>query len=139
MHLQQIHVISLQPAQRLVDLLRGSLAGTSIDLRHQKRLVAVAVAQRLTHPDFTLAAVVVPAVVEKVDALIERRPDDSDALLRVALNAGVVTAQTNDRNLLASTSEFASSDRRIRLRCIRQRRGSKAATQPSRHCSSRQT
>src|SRR6267143_6516648 len=68
--LEKIDPLSLKTAQRLVDLTRSGRFGASVDLGHQKRFLAVTVAQRVAHADFTLAAVVVPAVVEKIDALI---------------------------------------------------------------------
>src|SRR5713101_9835350 len=80
--LEQIDPVSLKTAQRLVDLTSSGGFGTPVDLGHKKRFLAIAVAQRVAHADFTLAAVVVPAVVEKIDALIEARADDSNAFLR---------------------------------------------------------
>ena len=71
--LQQVDVVGLEPLQRLVDLLRrpSSRSRPSIFVI-RKALLPVAVAQRLAHADLALAVVVVPAVVEEVDAAVER-------------------------------------------------------------------
>src|SRR5690242_16696994 len=59
--LQQIDRVSLESLQRLVQLLAGSRFGAAIDLGHQERLLAVAIAQSPSHANFALAVVVVPA------------------------------------------------------------------------------
>src|SRR5713226_10165670 len=88
--LEKIDPVSLKAAQRLVDLTGSGRFAASIDLRHEKGFLAVTIAQRVAHADFTLAAVVVPAVVEKSDAFIETRAGDANAFLRIGLLAKVV-------------------------------------------------
>src|SRR5204863_3091521 len=69
--------------------------------------------QRLSHAHFALAIVVVPAVVEEVDAVVERRANNSDALLLIMLRAEVVSANPDHRHPLAGVSEGAIWDRRL--------------------------
>jgi hypothetical protein len=83
--LHQVDAIGLQPAQRLVDLARRALLAAAVDLGHEKRFVAIAVAQRLSHADLARPAVVVPTVVEEVDAVVDGRAHDADGLLLVGL------------------------------------------------------
>ncbi len=79
--LHQVDVIGLQPLQRLVELATvGALL--AVDLGHQENLLAVAVPQSLPHPDFALAVVVVPAVVQKLMPVSIGGANDPDALLR---------------------------------------------------------
>src|SRR3989441_5069890 len=94
-HLVELHEVDvggLQPAQRLVDLLRRRLLGATVDRGHDQRLVAIAVAQRLSHADLAHPAVVVPAVVEEVDSAVDRRADDADGFLLVRLPPEMVAA-----------------------------------------------
>src|SRR5216683_1642900 len=71
--LEEIDPVGLKAAQRLVDLACSGGFGAPVDLGHKKRFLAIAVAQRVTHADFTLATVVVPAVVKKMDAAANPR------------------------------------------------------------------
>src|SRR5262245_8098039 len=103
--LHQVDVIGLQPAQRLVDLSRCGLPRAAIDLRHQEDLRAVAVAQRLAHAQLAAPVVVVPAVVHEGDAAIDRVPDDADSLDLVGRAADMVTAEADERHLLARSAE----------------------------------
>ena len=59
--LHEIDAIGLQPAQRLVELPRRLRFDAAVDLGHEEDLLAVAVPERLAHPDLALALVVVPA------------------------------------------------------------------------------
>src|SRR5665811_1099264 len=52
------------------------------------------------HPDLTHAIVVIPAVVHKVDAIIDGGPDDPYALFFVLLHADVVAPQPDERYFL---------------------------------------
>src|SRR6266478_1713882 len=105
--LEQIDPVGLQAAQRLVDLTRGSGFCASVNLGHQKRFFAVTIAQRIAHADFTLAAVVVPAVVEKIDALIETGADDANAFLWIGLFAEMIAAEPNERDFLFAAAQGA--------------------------------
>src|SRR5258708_36902549 len=69
----------LQTFQRFVELPRRFRLRAAVDLRHQEGLRAIAVAERLAHADFARAFVVVPAVVEEVDAAIDGGANDPNA------------------------------------------------------------
>src|SRR5262249_33274976 len=90
---------------RLVDLPDRAVARAAIDLRHQEDLRAIAVAQRLAHAQLAAAVVVVPAVVHEGDAVIDRMPDDADALGLIGRPTDVVAAETDERDLLARRAE----------------------------------
>src|SRR5256712_2124291 len=73
-HLVELHevdAVGLEPAERFLDLLRGALLAAAVDLGHQKRFLAIAVAERLSHAELARATVVVPALVEEVDAVAD--------------------------------------------------------------------
>src|ERR1700687_3246943 len=103
--LEQIDPVSLKAAQRLVDLTRGRSFGASVNLGHQKRFLAVTVTQRVAHADFALPAVVVPAVVEEIDALVEACADDANAFLRIDLIAKVIATEPDERDLLSAAAQ----------------------------------
>src|SRR4029077_1205822 len=81
------------------------------------RALPIAVAQRLAHAHFAFAAVVVPAVVQKIDSVVQRRSNDADAFLLVFLIPYVIPAQPHHRNLFARASQ-----RPPRHFCLRVRR-----------------
>src|ERR1017187_2642533 len=93
MELEQVNSIRLQPPQRFIELCYGGSFGSAIDLGHQKGLLAITIAQRLAHANFALSAVVVPAVVEKIDAFVNPCTDNADTLFDVALSGKVVAAK----------------------------------------------
>src|SRR6266853_5233545 len=103
--LEEIDPVGLKAAQRLVDLTGSGSFGAPVNLGHQKRLLAITVAQRIAHADFTLAAVVVPAVVEKIDALIEARADDANAFLGIRLTTKMIAAEPNERDFFFSAAQ----------------------------------
>src|ERR1700730_1022796 len=105
MKLEQVDAVSLEPAQRLVYLISSSGFGAPVDLRHQKGFLAVTVAQRVAHADFTLAAVVVPAVVQKIDALIEAGADDANTFLGIRLIAKMIATEPDERNFLSAAAQ----------------------------------
>src|SRR5437016_3861995 len=95
MVLHQIHVIGLQSLERFVDLLGSSLFRAAIDLGHEENFFPVPVAQRLAHADLASSVMVIPGVVHKSDAMIDRAPDDTNALLLVTGPSNVVPAKTD--------------------------------------------
>src|SRR5207244_13494296 len=95
----------LQPPQRLVDLPRRALLVAAVDLGHEKRLVAIAVAQRLSHADLARPTVVVPAVVEEVDTVVDGGADDTDGFLLVRLPPEMVAAHTDQRHHFSSAPQ----------------------------------
>src|SRR5205807_696611 len=105
MELEQIDPLSLKATQRLVDLIRSCSFGASVNLGHQKCFLAITVAQRVAHADFTLAAVVVPAVVEKIDAFIETRADDANAFLGIRLLAKMIATEPNERDFFLAAAQ----------------------------------
>src|SRR2546430_11300675 len=107
-HLVELHevdAVGLEPAQRLIDLLRRRLPVATVDLGHEKHLVAIAVAQRLSHADLARPTVVVPAVVEEVDSVVDGRADDADGFLLVSLPAEMVAAHADQRHHLSGASK----------------------------------
>jgi len=100
-------MVSVCRRQRLVDLAGGALAAAGVKLGHQEGFFAVSVAQGFAHADFAGAVVVVPAVVEEVDAFIERGADDADAFLLVLLAAEVVSAQADAGDVLSGVAQGA--------------------------------
>src|SRR6266704_2959255 len=103
--LEKIDPVSLKAAQRLVDLASGGGFGATVDLGHEKGFSEIPVAQRVAHADFTLAAIVVPAVVEKIDSLIEARADDANAFLGIRLTAKMIAAEPNERDFLFAAAQ----------------------------------
>ena len=109
--LHQVDVIGLQARHRLFELLRRSRAGAAVDFRHQKRLLAIAVGQRLAHALLAHAVVVIPAVIEEVDAAIERCPDDvNGVLLGDTGQAEMIAADTNDGDFRIRAAELTPPD-----------------------------
>ena len=70
--LPHVEMIGLQAAQRLLQLLHGHIFAAAVraDLGHQDGAVALAL-QRLAQPLLALAVVVIPGVVEEVDAGVD--------------------------------------------------------------------
>src|SRR5689334_4341214 len=79
MMLYQIDDIGLQAAQGLFQLPRGLLACAAIDLGHQECLLPVTIPEGFAHAAFTLAVVVIPAVVEEIHAAVEGAAHNTDA------------------------------------------------------------
>ena len=98
-------VSSRRRRRRVVDLIASGGLGASVDLGHKKSLLAVTITQRVAHADFTLAAVVIPAVVEKIDALIETRANDANAFLRICLFAEMIATKANERDSLSTAAQ----------------------------------
>src|SRR2546422_5382550 len=107
MELQQINPVRLKPAQGLINLLCRSVFGAAVDLGHQEHLLPVAVPQRFAQPAFARAVVIVPAVVHKVDPVVDGGANDADTLLLVGLLAEVIAAQAHHGDLLSSASHGA--------------------------------
>src|SRR6202140_5663934 len=69
--LQQVDSIGLQPSQRFVELDGCSGFGSTVDLGHQKGPLRITLPKGFSHWNFALSAVVVPAVIEKIDSFID--------------------------------------------------------------------
>src|SRR5262249_50883701 len=89
------------------NLLGGGLLRSAVDLGHQKGLLSISVAQGFAHPDFALATVVIPAVIEEVDPAVEGRTDDADTFLLIGLHANVVSAESHHGDFLARAAQSA--------------------------------
>jgi hypothetical protein len=113
--LQHINVIGLEPLERLIDLVGGSLGVAAVDLRHQECLLPIAVAQGLSHADLAVTIVVVPAVVEEVHAMVERGAHDADGF-GLTGPTEMVPANAQDRNLLASMPQGTAGKSGARVR-----------------------
>ena len=79
--LNEVDVVGLQPLKRPVQLLGGLFFGAAIDLGHQEDFRAVAVAQGFTHPAFAFPSVVIPRIVQEIDASIHGIANDLQAQL----------------------------------------------------------
>src|SRR5438132_7291599 len=71
MKLPEVEVIGLQPLQRFIELLGGRLFGLAVNLGHKECFLPISVAQRLSHANLALTFVVIPTVIEEVDAVVE--------------------------------------------------------------------
>src|SRR5882724_5582243 len=103
--LQQIDAIGLKAAQRFADLARSHSFPAPVDLGHEKRFLPIAVAQRVAHAYFALAAIVVPAVVEKIDSLIQPGADNANTFLRISLLAKMIATEADDRDCLTGVAQ----------------------------------
>src|SRR5438034_2558466 len=87
-----------------------------IHLGHQESSLAVPVPEGLSHLDLAPPLIVVPGVVEEIDARIDRGADDADALrLREVRLAKVEPAEADRGDPLACAAEAAHRDRGLRL------------------------
>jgi hypothetical protein len=101
MELHQVNVIGLETLQRFVDLLcrRGFCA--AVNLGHQEYFVAVTACQRLTHPHFADAVVVIPAVIHEGDAMIDGAADELNGFLLLKRRLTDVICDRNSSFALA--------------------------------------
>src|SRR6266550_316929 len=114
--LQEVDDVRLEPSERLLDLPGGRRPRLPVDFGHQEGSFAVAVTQGLSHPDLATPLIVVPGVVEEVDARVDRGPNDANALgLRKVWLAEVEPAEADRRDSLASAAEAAHRDRGLSL------------------------
>src|SRR6266850_4477652 len=114
--LEKVDVVGLEAAERFVELHGGGFFRLAVDFGHEESLLAVAVAQRLAHADFAGPVIVVPAVVEEVDAAIECGADNTDGFLFVGLNTEMPAAQANHGDAFATAAEPAIGNAVFRAR-----------------------
>src|ERR1039458_5873059 len=76
MQLHQINSIRLQPLQGFINLPRGRRLGAAVALGHEKDFLAVAVTQSLPHANFAGPAIVIPAVSNEGDPLVNGPRDN---------------------------------------------------------------
>src|SRR5260370_19939487 len=105
--LEQIDLVGLKAAQRLVDLTGSRSFGAPVNLGHHKRPLAILVPKRVAHADFPLSAVPVPAIIEKVDTLVEACSDDANAFLGIRLLAKMLATESYKRNSLFAADQGA--------------------------------
>ncbi len=109
--LPQVEMVGPEPAQAFVQVLQRPFVVALAVLRHQEYLVAAAVhAQRLAHHLFGVAVVIIPSVVEEVDALVHGRVHDADGFALVLHRSDMPAAQTYDRDALPGLAEYASGN-----------------------------
>src|SRR5947207_14423708 len=103
-----------------------------IDLGHQESSLAVPVPEGLSHLDLARPLIVVPGVVEEIDARVDRGADDADALrLRELRLAQVEPSEADRGDSLACAAEAAHRDRGLSL--ARAYGGSDCSGRRSRH------
>src|ERR1700674_1957397 len=78
---------------------------SAIDFGHQKGLLSITIAQRFAHSNFALSAVVVPAVIEKIDSFIDSRANNANALFGIALAAQVISTESDQGNLFTAAAQ----------------------------------
>src|SRR6266850_8601243 len=71
MMLNKIDAIDLQTLKRFVELLSRFLLRPAVNLGHDKSLRPIAVAKGLAHASLAPAFIIVPTVIQKVDAAID--------------------------------------------------------------------
>src|SRR5215469_16255844 len=105
--LQQVNVVRLKTPQRFLDLRGGTRFCPAINFRHQKGFVTITILEGLTHANFALAAVIVPAVIQEIESFVEGLANDRDAFVGITLRTQVVAADADERNLFARAAKFA--------------------------------
>src|SRR5713226_9150621 len=73
--LQEVDDVRLEPSERLLDLPGGRRPRLPVDLGHQEGSLPVAVPEGLPHSDLAPPVVVVPGVVEEIEARVDRGAD----------------------------------------------------------------
>ena len=93
------------------ELLLGGGGGAAVDLGHEEGFLPIAVPEGQAHAALALAIVVVPAVVQEVDAGIERRYGRCGwLLLGNVVCADVIAADADDGDGLAGAAEGAAGN-----------------------------
>jgi len=106
-NLHQIDDVDLEPLHRLLELPARRCRRPPVQLGHHECFLPIPVAQRFPGASFTLSAVVVPAVVEEVDATVDGGANQLDAILFVFRDSNVIAAQANGRDALAGAAQRA--------------------------------
>ena len=109
MKLQQIHMIRLQAAKRFVNLLGGGILCATVNLRHEEGTVSITVLLKcLSHSPFTLAVVVVPGVIHKVDSAVNAGVNQLDSIRFTEVGLPQVkTAHTDTGDFFTGMSQRA--------------------------------
>ena len=98
-HLPEIEMIGLEPAQRFLELLHRDfrVAPVRADLRHEEHALA-AIGNRAPHPRFAFVFVILPRIVQERDARIDGRVDDTGRLANGLHAAEVVATERKGRD-----------------------------------------
>src|SRR5579862_1746603 len=109
--LPKIEMIGLQAAQRFFQHFESkrSVAPMRAGLGHQKNFVAASF-QSCTHPEFGLAAPVLPAIVEKSDTAVDGLVDHFDCGLLIGRVAEMMASEAECRNFRISAAELSHGD-----------------------------
>src|SRR5258706_4228560 len=106
MVLDQINAVGLQPAERFFQLAGSFFSGASVNFGHQEYLAAVILAQCPAHPEFAKTVVVIPRVVHKGNAAVNRATNDSQAqLLLHVFQPEMPPSQSDSRHFLPGAAE----------------------------------
>jgi hypothetical protein len=111
--LPQVQVVGLKPLQTLIENLEALLLAPTFPamrtkLGHQKNLLTAGTCQRLTHQHLAAPVVVVPGIVEKVNALIDRAVHDPDRFLVVLKVTNMGPAQCDERYFFPGLAQWSS-------------------------------
>jgi hypothetical protein len=110
-HLPEIEMIGLQTPKRLLQHEQGKAAIATVraSFCHEKNFVTVAFEAR-AHPDFSLAAAILPAIVVEGDSTVDGLMNDLDCSFCVRSFAKVVTTESERRNLCFRATELPERD-----------------------------
>jgi hypothetical protein len=106
--LNQIDPFNPEPPERLIQLPGGFLSRSAVDLRHEKTLFTISIAQRFPHPNFAGAFVVIPGIVEEIDPSIYRSSNDPNSQVLINIwKSEVPSTNPNRGDLLASPAQIS--------------------------------
>src|SRR5258708_30118961 len=109
--LEEIDPVGLKAAQGLVDFARGGGLMATIDFGHEKSFLAITVTKRVAHADFALATVIVPAVIEKIDSVIDCGTNDANPLRLLEFRfAKMKSSEPHHGNLFSRAAERPAGD-----------------------------
>src|SRR2546422_9713364 len=109
--LQEVDDVRLEPSERLLDLPGGRRPRLSVDFGHQEGSLPVSVPEGLSHADLAPPVVVVPGVVEEIDARVDRGAQDANALrFPEVWLAEVEPAEADRGDALSGAAERAHGD-----------------------------
>src|SRR5215831_12807858 len=98
-------MIRLQAMERFVNLFGSLLPGPAVNFGHDEGLLPVAIAQRLAHTGLALAAVVIPGIVEEIEAAVQCGSNDANGILLAEFGfSDVEPAQPQNGYLLTRPS-----------------------------------
>ena len=113
-NLPEIEMVGPQAPQRFVELAHRDLGVASVraDLGHQEHRVP-AILDRASHSPLALAVVILPGVVEEVDAGVDRFVNDPNRLGDGPGFAEVIAAESEDGHQVAMPAKQSALDRAV--------------------------